>query len=69
AQTPSYAAVSPFRLDQFLQPVKVSLDSRMTLWYMSQSSHFCVIIKLVEGTLCLIIQLINEDTELDWAQY
>jgi len=37
-------------LDPFLQPVKVPLDSGMTLLYIGCSSQFCVIYKLSAGT-------------------
>ena len=53
----------------FLQPVEVPLDGSTTLWPISQSSQFCVICKLAEGTLWPIIQIINEDVEQDWTQY
>ncbi|KAK4819566.1 hypothetical protein QYF61_007077 [Mycteria americana] len=33
----------------------------MPLWHISQSSQFCVICRLAEGTLCSIIQVISED--------
>ena len=45
----------------FLQPVKVPLAGTTTLWCISQSSQFDVISKLAEGTLCTIVQIINEE--------
>ena len=51
----------------FLQPVHVPLDVSATLWCISCSSQFCVSSKLAEGTLCLIIQIINEDVKQDWT--
>ncbi|KAK4830289.1 hypothetical protein QYF61_009492 [Mycteria americana] len=45
----------------FLQPVKVPLDGRTALWYISHYSQFGVICKLAEGALYLIVQIINED--------
>ena len=47
----------------FLQPVKVPLDSSMTLWLISHSSPFCVICKLAQGALCPIVQVINEEVK------
>ena len=35
----------------------------------ANSSQFCVISKLVEGTLCPFIQVIDEEVEQDWAKY
>ena len=57
-----------FPVSQSPQSVEVSLDNSMMLWYISHSSHFCVIIKLAEGTLCPVTQIINGDIELDWTQ-
>jgi len=53
----------------FLQPVKVSLVWSMTLWCISRSFQSCVISKLVEGTLCPIVQIMNKDVKQDWIQY
>ncbi|KAK4824875.1 hypothetical protein QYF61_021082 [Mycteria americana] len=53
----------------FPQPVKVPQDGSTILWCISHSSQFAVISKLAEGTLCSIIQIINEDVEQDWMQY
>ncbi|KAK4806786.1 hypothetical protein QYF61_005582 [Mycteria americana] len=53
----------------FLQLVEVPLDDSMTLWHISYSSHFCVTSKLAEGTLCPIIQIINEEVKHYWPQY
>ena len=41
----------------------------MTLWHISHSSQSGVICKLAESTLCLIIQLINEDAKQVWTPY
>ena len=35
----------------------------------SCSSQLGVIYKLAEGTLCPILQIINEDVKWDWTQY
>ncbi|GAB0186707.1 ectonucleotide pyrophosphatase/phosphodiesterase family member 3 [Grus japonensis] len=56
-------------VNPFLQPVEVPLDGSMTLWHISHSSQFGVISRLAEGTLCPIMQIINEDVELYWTQY
>jgi len=53
----------------FLQPTEVLLDGSTTLRCISYFSHFCIISKLVEGTLCPVIQMINADVEQDWTQY
>ncbi|KAJ7420726.1 rna-directed dna polymerase from mobile element jockey-like [Pitangus sulphuratus] len=37
-------------------------------WPRSHSSQCCVINKLAEGKLCLIIQIINEDAKKNWTQ-
>lgn len=48
-------------VSRFLQLDKVPLDGSMTLWCISHSSQFYVIIgKLAEDTLCPINQIINE---------
>lgn len=47
----------------FLQLVEVSLSSTATTWCIKYSSQFCVIYKLAEGALYLIIKIINEDVE------
>ena len=49
-----------------LLPVEVILDVSTILWHISHSSQFGVICKLAEGTLCFLIQIINEQ---DWTQY
>ncbi|KAK4833070.1 hypothetical protein QYF61_027732 [Mycteria americana] len=49
----------------FLQPVEVLLDGSMTLWCISCSAQFCITSKIIEGTLCPIIKIINEDVEQD----
>jgi len=49
----------------FLQPVKVPLDGSTTLWCINRSSKFGLICKLAEGTICLVIQIINEEFEHD----
>ncbi|KAK4826285.1 hypothetical protein QYF61_007132 [Mycteria americana] len=53
----------------FLQPVQVPLDGSTTLWHISHSPQFCVICKRAEGTLCPIIQIINEDVKQDCTRY
>ena len=53
----------------FFQPVKVPLDGSTTFWSINHSSQFCVISRLAEGTLCPIIQIINEGIKQDWNQY
>ena len=53
----------------FLQPVKVPLDGTTTLRCISHSFQFCVIYKFAEGTLCPIIQNINEDVKQDQTPY
>ena len=52
----------------FLQPV-MPLDGSMILWFITQSSQFDVIRRCGGGTLCPIIQVINEDVEQDSIQY
>jgi len=47
----------------FLQPVKVALEGRMTLWHVSHSSQFSAISKLVDGKHWPIIQIISEDVK------
>jgi len=56
------APVSPFP-----QPAEVPLDGRTTLGWISHSSQFGVVSKLVEGMLCH--QTVNEDVKQDWTQY
>lgn len=56
-------------MSPFLQPVKVLLDGHVTLWSVSHPSQFCVIRKLIEVSLHLITQPINEDVTQDWIQY
>ncbi|KAK4815183.1 hypothetical protein QYF61_021043 [Mycteria americana] len=46
---------------------QVPPDGSTTLWHISRSSQLPVI-TLDEGTLCPIIQTINEDVEQDWTQ-
>ncbi|GAB0181886.1 cAMP-dependent protein kinase inhibitor alpha [Grus japonensis] len=53
----------------FLQPVEVPLDGITAFWYIIHSFQFGVICKLAEGTLCPIIQIVNEEIEQDWTQY
>jgi len=53
----------------FLQDVEIPWDDSMTLSLISHSSHVCAICILAEGTLCLIIQIINGDVKQDWTQY
>jgi len=40
----------------------------MTLWHISHSSQLGVISKFAEGTLCPIIQIINESVKQGWTQ-
>lgn len=47
----------------FSQPIKVTLDGTTTLWCVRCSSQFCVTSKLVERTLCLILQFIHEEAK------
>ncbi|KAK4811750.1 hypothetical protein QYF61_005318 [Mycteria americana] len=47
-------------VSSFLQPGKVPLDVSTTFWHLSHSFQFGVIYKLAEGTLCPIVQIINE---------
>ena len=58
-----FAELYNIPVSSFLQPVKVLLNGSLTLWCISHSSQFCVISKLAEGTLCPIIQTVNEDVE------
>lgn len=51
----------------FLLPVQVLLGGSMTLCCISHSSRLYIISKLADGTLCLIIQVINEDVEQYWT--
>lgn len=48
-----------------LQPVEVSLDGNMTLLYQSLLLDNWVLPATAEGTLCTIIQIVNEDIEQD----
>ncbi|GAB0183594.1 mitochondrial enolase superfamily member 1 [Grus japonensis] len=43
-----------------LQPVQVSLNGSAAFWCIGHSSRFCIISKLAEGTLCPLIQVIDE---------
>jgi len=47
----------------------ISVDGSAASWCISHSLQFYVISKLAKGTLCPIIQIINEDIEQDWTQY
>lgn len=53
----------------FLHPVELPLDGDTALWHISYSSQFCVICKLVEGTLCPVIQIINEYVKYHYTQH
>jgi len=55
-------------LGPFLQPVEHSLDGSMTFWSISHSSQFGVDCNLSKGTLCPIIQIIDEVVKQDWSQ-
>ena len=44
----------------FLQPVDVCLHGSTTLWCISHSCQFGVICRLAEGTLCPVIQIVND---------
>jgi len=48
----------------FLQLVNVCLSGSMSIWYTNYSSQFCIICKLAEGVLCLIVQVISEEVSL-----
>lgn len=50
-------------ISPYLQPVNVPLEDSTTLWCISH--YFLVCVKLAEGTLCPIIQIINEDFKQD----
>lgn len=77
AVVPSQVQDSSFSLTElhgvpvgsFLQPVEVTLNGSMTLWCTSHFFHSCIITKTVEGTLCSIIQIIDEDVEEYCTQY
>jgi len=49
----------------FLQPIEVPLDGSTTRWQVSNFSQFSVISILLDGVLCPIIQMINEDVKQD----
>ena len=53
----------------FLQLVELPPNGSTTLCCSSQSSHFCIICKLLESALCPIVQVINEDVNQHWPQY
>ncbi|PKU42183.1 neuronal acetylcholine receptor subunit alpha-4 [Limosa lapponica baueri] len=50
-------------------PVHVSLYGSKAFWCVSHSSQFCIISKVAEGTLCPLIQVIDEYIEQDLIQY
>lgn len=49
--------------------VKVPMSDNATIWCISHSSKSCVVCKLVEGLLCPITYVINEDINQDWTHY
>lgn len=49
-----------------LQPVQLSLNGSILVWYINHSSQFRTICKFAEGTLCPIIQVINKEVEWYW---
>lgn len=51
-----------------LQPVKVPMNSSTTLWLISRSFWSCIVIKLAEGALCPVIQVIRENVKLYGSQ-
>ena len=55
--------VSPFP-----QPAEVPLSGSMTLWHLSCCSWWGVISKCAKGTICPVIQVINEDIPQDRTQ-
>lgn len=59
------AQLHEVQVSPFLQP----LDGSTTLWWISHSSQFYVICKLAGGTLCPIIQIVNEDVKQYWTQF
>lgn len=52
----------------FAQPVQIPLNGSTTLWWISHSLCW-VVGHFVEGALCLIIWLVNEDVEQYWCRY
>lgn len=54
-------------ISPYLQPVNVPLEDSTTLWCISH--YFLICVKLAEGMLCPIIQIINEDFKQDWTLY
>lgn len=60
----------------FVQSVEVPLNGgSTTTWCIKHSAQSCITlyhiicVKLVEGTSCFIIKVINEDIKHDWIQY
>lgn len=53
----------------FVQPAKVSLGESTTCWCITHTSQSCAMNKLAEGTLCRIIQTIDENVKQDWPQH
>lgn len=49
-----------------LQPVQLSLNGSIFVWYINHSSQFRTICKFAEGTLSPIIQVINKEVEWYW---
>lgn len=54
---------------QFLQPAEVPLDGGKLSGISATLPSFMLLGKLVEGTLCLVIQIINEDIKQDQILY
>ncbi|KAK4811113.1 LOW QUALITY PROTEIN: hypothetical protein QYF61_016399 [Mycteria americana] len=48
--------------------VEVPLNVSTTIWYISNYSHFSMICRLAEGSLCPIIQVMNEVIKQYWSQ-
>lgn len=56
-------------VDPFLKSIQVPLYGSTTHWGINYFSQSCTFHKLVEGGLCPIIQVINEDVKTVQAQY
>lgn len=52
-----------------LQPLEFPLDGNTNLWHIIHSSQVVMACKLAKGTLCSIIQTINQNSEQDWTRY
>lgn len=57
------------RVYSFLQPVLVPLKGRKNTCYLSHSSQFCTICKLLQGVLCSIVLVISDKVKQCWPQY